>query len=156
MPPSRPEAGTKSAWRSRRPDLNCRRWPSVRRSPSARQVLIASWRVSLRRRDADGLDHVAQITRGVPERLHRLHLAGIAGRPHLQLVLAGGQRDWHLPFAEGVFPEIGAELGLRPGLSLIGGDGNILDALAAIESNAFKNDRCASLQLRAVRDTGDE
>src|SRR6202140_3115924 len=117
---------------------------------------IASWPGSSSRRDADGFDHVAQVARSVPERLHRLGLAAVAGRAHLQLVRACGQPDRHLPLAEGIFPQVLAEAGLRPGFPAVGGDGDVLDALAAVECDALKRDLRAGLQLRAVRDAGDE
>src|ERR1700732_5080241 len=115
---------------------------------------MASWPVSSSRRDADGFDHVAQVARSVPERLHRLRLAAVAGRAHLQLVRAGRQPDRHLPFAEGVFPQILAEAGPPPGFPAVGGDSDVLDALAAVECNALERDRRAGLQLRTVRDAG--
>src|ERR1700686_2826025 len=99
---------------------------------------IASWPVSSSRRDADGFDHVAQVARSVPERLRRLRLAAVAGRANLQFVRAGRQPDRHLPFAEGVFPQILAQPGLRPGFPAVGGDGDVLDALAAVECDAVE------------------
>src|SRR6267154_6571836 len=158
MSPSRSEDCTRPAWRPLRTDLNrrCRSSAPRGRSASVRRVSIASWPVSSSRRDADGFDHVAQVARAVPERLHRLRLASVAGRTHLQLVRAGRQPDRHLPFAERVFPQILAEAGLRPGFPAVGGDGDVLDALAAVECDALERGRLAGLQLRAVRDAGDE
>src|SRR6202165_315869 len=158
MSPSRSEVGLRRAWRPLRTDLNRRCRLSAPRgwSASVRRVSIASWPVSSSRRDAEGFDHVAQIARSVPERLHRLRLASVAGRAHLQLVRAGGQPDQHLPLAEGVFPQLLAEAGLRPGFPAVGGDGDVLDALAAVECDARERGLRAGLQLRAVRDAGDE
>src|SRR5258707_14912071 len=99
-------------------------------APIAGEIWLCwSWSVSSSRRDADGFDHVAQVTRSVPERLHRLRLAAVAGRAHLQLVRAGRQPDQHLPFAEGVFPQILAEAGRRPGFPAVGCGGDGLDSL---------------------------
>src|ERR1700722_464146 len=158
MSPSRLEAYTRPAWRPPRTHLNRRCRPSVPRGAlaSVRRVSIASWQVSSGRRDADGFDHVAQVARSVPERLHRLRLACTAGRAHLQLVRTGGQPDRHLPLAEGVVSQVLAEAGLRPGLPAVSGDGDVLDALAAVECDALKRDLRAGLQLRAVRHAGDE
>src|SRR5258707_7225193 len=124
-------------------------------APIAGEIWLCwSWPVSSSRRDADGFDHVAQVARSVPERLHRLRLAAVAGRAHLQLVLAGGQPDQYLPFAEGVFPQILAEAGLRPGIPAIAGDGDVLDALATVECDAPEPGLRSGFQLRAARDCG--
>src|SRR6266404_464146 len=157
MSPSGSEACTRPAWRPLRIDLNRRCRLSAPRGWSVSvQVSIASWPVSSSRRDADGFDHVAQVARSVPERLHRLRLASVAGRAHLQLVRAGGQPDRHLPLAEGVFPQILAQAGPRPGFSAVGRDGDVLDAPASVECEALKGDLRTGLQLRAVRDASDE
>src|SRR5438270_926906 len=135
MSPSRSEACTRPAWPPLWTDLNRRCRSSAPQGSSApvRQVSIASWTVSSSRRDADCFDDVAQVTRPVPEWLRWLRLAAVAGRAHLQLVRAGRQPDRHLPFAERVFPKILAQPGLRPGVPAVGGDSDILDALAAVE-----------------------
>src|SRR5580700_8181472 len=158
MSPSRLEAYTRPAWRPPRTHLNRRCRPSVLRGQlvSVRRVSIASWPVSSGCRDADGFDHVAQVARSVPERLHRLRLAYVADRAHLQLVRAGGQPDRQLPLAEGVFPQVLAEAGLRPGFPAVGGDGDVLDAVTAVECDALERDLRAGLQLRAVGHAGDE
>src|SRR5450631_4819927 len=145
------------AWRPLRTDPNRRCRLSVPRGwPASVRVSIASWPVSSSRRDADGFGHVAQVARSVPERLHRLRLAAVAGRADLQFVRAGHEPDPHLPFAEGVFPQILAQAGLRPGFPAVGGDGDVLDALAAVECDALERGPRAGFQLRAVRDAGDE
>src|SRR5260370_30474281 len=157
MSPSGSDACTRPAWRPLRTDPNHRCGLAVPRGWSASvRVSIASWPVSSSRRDADGFDHVAQVARSVPERLHRLRLAAVAGRAHLQFVRACRQPDPHLPFAEGIFPQILAQAGLRPGFPAVGGDGDVLDALAAVECDALERGLRAGFQLRAVRDAGDE
>src|SRR5262249_15142384 len=95
---------------------------------SAERIMVSS----SNRLDADSFDYVAQITRSVPKRLYRLHLAAVAGRAHLEIVFTDCQPDRHLPFAEGIFPQISAEFGLCPGISSISGDCNSLDARAAV------------------------
>src|ERR1700681_2265249 len=157
MSPSGSEACTRPAWRPLRMDLNRRcRLSAPRGWPASVQVSMAPGPVSSSRPDVDGFDHVAQIARPIPERLHRLRLAAVAGRAPLQFVRAGRQPDRHLPFAEGVFPQILAQPGLRPGFPAVGGDGDVLDALAAVECDALERGVRAGSQLRAVRDAGDE
>src|SRR3954452_24734333 len=98
----------------------------------------ASWSFSLGCRDADGLDDVAQIAGRIPQRIHRLHVAGIVGGANLEFVGAGLEFYGKLPFPERVFAQILAELCRRPVLAAIGRDRDFLDALAAVEGDALQ------------------
>src|SRR5882724_13523307 len=91
-------------------------------------------------RHVDGFDDVAQISGGVPACLQRLRLAAIAGRARLQSMGARGELDRQLPLAERIIAEIPAELGRRPGLAVVDRHGDLLDALAAVESDPLKLD----------------
>src|SRR5712692_8891554 len=89
------------------------------------------------RRHADGFDDVAQISGRVPTRLERLRLTAIAGGARLQIMDARGKLDGQFPLAERIVAEILAELGWCPGLAIVERHGDLLDALAAVESDPF-------------------
>src|SRR5262249_38175734 len=129
------------------------------RRPMSRQwqgKTFASSQPPSARRHVDGFDDVAQISGGIPSWLERLHLAAIAGGARFQAVVAGGQPDRPLPLAAPIVAEILAEPGRRPGLAVIDGDCDLLDALAAVEGDAPECYVPAGLDLGVVLHAGDE
>src|SRR5437667_11874847 len=88
--------------------------PSIARRSGLRFIIAPSCGS-----DLDRLDHVAHVARGLPQRLHRLALAGSVPRPHPQVVRAASRREAEAELAERVAAGVVAELGAAPALTAI-------------------------------------
>src|SRR5213593_1024631 len=105
----------------------------------------------------DGLDHVAEITGGVPQRLAALRLADTVERAHHDLCRAAPRRrPRRRPLAKRVRTEVTAELRPTPCRPSIIRDLYFTDAVAAVEGDALEGDRPSSRQPGAGLGRGQE
>src|SRR5215470_17782632 len=97
----------------------------------------------------DGLDDVAQIAGGIPERLGALRLADAVERTHHHARVAGARRPRCGPLAERIRSEIATELRAPPRLAAVVRDLHLADAVAAVEGDALERGRSTGSDARA-------
>src|SRR5918994_3861850 len=87
--------------------------------------------------DANGLDDVAHVAGRIPERSGRLGLAAGIDGAYLQIVRAFPLRpERRGPLVERIAAVVGADARGLPGLAAVSGEGDLGDALPAVERDA--------------------